>query len=335
MAEPQSGLIDLPIGSLAAQGRILIIARSFFRTGSPSFCFGILVAFFSLQPETAPAALIGISGAAGTQSILYEIDSTTGDATLIGDTGLANITGIAFQPNTGLLLAHQNNRLTDNGNLYRLDLTTAAATLIGSTGITASDIAFAADGSLFAWMELHDGTQFSSEIDDLVSIDLTTAAVTRIGEAGTFTNRTGLAFDSSGTLFLKSGDLDATDPTPTGDLYTVNPITGAATALQALNGHPSNALAFDENDVAFTVQRRMGGAFLQTIDILTGEVTDIGQINASNPNISAIAFTAAAVPEPSTYGLFALLVAVVLYRQRRSGGAKLVGLFPRNGNQPN
>jgi PEP-CTERM motif len=96
-------------------------------------------------------------------------------------------------------------------------------------------------------------------------------------------------------------------------------------------------LDFDQNNVAYTVERKLElqpnnslryiGTFLQTIDITTGAVTEIGVIRTADgslPQISAIAFTSVqitAVPEPSScllLGLMSLGTTVILARRRQT-----------------
>ena len=303
----------------------------------------ILVLILSIS-ATVNADLIAISGAGQTDSILYKIDPTTGAATQLGDTGLNHFTGLAVHPTSGVLFGHRNLRFTDLGELYTLNIGTAFPTFIGTTGISASDLTFADDGTLYGWMELHDG-RFGMDVDDLVTFSQSTGVVTRVGEAGSDSNRSGLAFDSNGALHLKVGAVSQADGMPR--MFTVNPATGVTTSGQALTGNPTNTLDFDENDVAYSVERRFDvsnaylGTFLQTIDIQTGVVTDVARIQTSaniSPHISAIAFTSfevSAVPEPSTYALFSCVMLGMIGVLGRREMARRQALFPLPQNRRN
>jgi hypothetical protein len=61
----------------------------------------------------------------GSDSILYSIDTTTGAAAIVGDTGVGSISGLVFIK--GKLYA-------TSTNLYTLDLKTGKATLVANTG---------------------------------------------------------------------------------------------------------------------------------------------------------------------------------------------------------
>ncbi|MGB7329447.1 MAG: PEP-CTERM sorting domain-containing protein [Rubripirellula sp.] len=255
-------------------------------------------------------------------SALYRLDIATGTATKIGETGLKHVTGIAVQPTTGLLFAHRHDRSTGVGELYRLDLQTAAPTLIGTTGIQVPDITFGPDGKLYGWMELGSANFFNTDVDDLVTFDLNTGAVTRVSDSGIFTNQTGLAFSPSGSLFLKSGDIDGSKPQAdrVGHLYQINPLTGVGTSVIALDANPHNALEFDASGQAYTLSRGDTGTMLQSIDFTTGHVTDLNVFDVEG--ITAIAFVTA-VPEPSSLVLMSTVsVGLLMFRRRRTSSVE-------------
>ncbi|WP_186776485.1 PEP-CTERM sorting domain-containing protein [Rubripirellula reticaptiva] len=266
------------------------------------------------------AELIAVTGGPQVDynSALYRLDIATGTATKIGETGLKHVTGIAVEPTTGLLFAHRNDDITGVGELYRLDLQTASPTLIGTTGVRVPDISFGPDGNLYGWMEFGSENFFKEEVDDLVTFDLNNGSVTRVGESGIFTNQTGLAFAPNGSLFLKSGDIDASKPQAdrVGHLYQIDPVTGVGTSIIALDAQPHNGLDFDASGQAYTFSRGNSGTLLQTIDFTTGHVTDLDVFDVQG--ITAIAFVTA-VPEPSSLILISTVsVGLVMFRRRRS-----------------
>ncbi len=110
----------------------------------------------------------------GTASSLYTIDPTTGGATLVGSTGLTEVTGIAAHPTTNELYAWSNG----TQSLYTIDPATAAATPVGAGGSFTQipDIDFNSTGELYGWAEYG-----GSASDDLVSIDIVTGASTLVG----------------------------------------------------------------------------------------------------------------------------------------------------------
>lgn len=289
---------------------------------------------FLIQPSHA--AMVAISGVGAETSVLYELDPATGNVLrVIGDTGLTNIKAIAFNPVNGLLFAHRNEPALDAGSLYVLDFSTAAPSYIGDTHISTSSITFDDQGTLFGWLEFHDGTH-PIELDTLVTIDQFADAtmqvgVTARGPSPVNTNQSGLAFDSRGVLHLKSGNLNASGAGPSGpgQLYTLDPQTGAATVGAQLDPAPQNVLAFDHNDIAYTISRtgttpsnkRGTGSILQTIDIATGSLSAgnaIRQNGVDIPGITSVAFTpVTAIPEPSVFTLCSLLTIACCNRRRR------------------
>ena len=302
------------------------------RTRMAAFLFLAALCFV----QSTFATMVAISGVGSETSVLYEVDPATGEVIRnIGDTGLTNIKAIAFNPTNGLLFAHRNEPTLDSGSLYTLDITSARPTFIGDTHISASSITFDNRGTLFGWLEFHDGTH-SIELDSLVTIDQFADAqmqvgVTARGLSPVNTNQSGLSFDNHGVLHLKSGDLDASGQGPSGpgQLYTLDPATGAATVGAALDPAPQNVLAFDPNNVAYTVSRigtapsnkRGTGSILQTIDIETGSLSAGQPIRfngADIPGITSVAFRpVTAIPEPSSCVLCSLFAVLCCNRRRR------------------
>lgn len=258
--------------------------------------------FCLLHICSARAALYAISGTGNTNviSTLYEIDPNTGSVIqTIGSTGLSHFTSLAVHPITGELYAHQSQPATNNGSLYRLDPNTGIPSLVGHTHVTISDLSFNSLGELFGWMEFHDPATsgFANEIADrLVQLDTQDGDVSIVADFGLFPFTTGLAFDSSDSLFLKNANI----------IHQLNPLDATETIIAAMNVLPANVLAFGPQDVAYTVERTQEAeSVLQTIELSTGEVTNVGNINISGEGvfgITALAF-AFMIPEPTTLTL--------------------------------
>jgi hypothetical protein len=272
------------------------------------------------------------SAGVGNLSTLYTVDTATAAATKIGDvmvgtTQLSHMTGLDFNPVTGVLYGVTSKSGTTNGGLYTIDRNTGAATLIGTHNLNVPDISFKSNGALYAI----DGAN-----NDLWTFNLTTGAPSLIGPlTNTNSANGGIAFNSAGTLYLKS----------TQDFYTVNQTSGVATlaGLPIINSNSNNALAFSPTTgLAYTIEREGTGATAGTnlykmdlVNLNNGSVDSIeinaartfGGINldgANVPYISALAFGAAPilvpVPEPNGFmtGLLCLGVVAALRRRRRS-----------------
>ncbi|QDV62660.1 NHL repeat-containing protein [Crateriforma conspicua] len=304
-------------------------------------CLGLVCAL-SASP-TALADLIGITGgkvlvdgkARDLSSVLYRIDAATGMATMIGPTGFQNVGALAVHPLTGRIYAHRNDRTAQvGGQLLELDAVNGQAMLIGDTQIGVPDMTFDSSGNLYAWLQQGSFAGLGSLSRQLVRLDTSTAAVTPMQPSGLNVNQVGLAFAPDGTLYMKSGDPDASQPIPDqrGALFTLDASTGLGTFQTWLSGEPANALTFGPGGRAFTVDRNTGESVLQTIDLQTGELTTIGSIRDASTGdllqITSIA-GATAVPEPQTWG-FILVMSASLFRSRRNR-QNVASRLPRRG----
>jgi uncharacterized repeat protein (TIGR01451 family) len=206
---------------------------------------------------------------------LLELDPATGAVVrTIGETGFG-LTGLALNPRTGELFGTTAQAGVGNFSrqLIRINRSTGAGTVVGPIepgGGGIADLAFREDGTLFGWSE---------NTDDLITINTTTGAGTVVGNAGISTRGSGLAFSSTGTLFLAGNNAN-------GALRTVNPATGLTTVGPTLNGaplpsQPINAASFHPDGTLFGVNNAIaittgGTTHLVTINTANGQVTNRG-----------------------------------------------------------
>lgn len=160
---------------------------------------------------------------------IYTIDVTSSTVTLIGNTGLNQLGGLAFDNNGVLYGADEGSG--GPSSLYTINTTNAAATLIGGlSGVFGVDaLAFDSSNTLYggAWTGV--GTLITIDTSD-ASID---SMLTMSGSGNSFV--AGLAFDAAGVLFGSRGNAFG----HTEDLITINTTTGAHTAI----GSASNVIS--------------------------------------------------------------------------------------------
>src|SRR5438270_9303205 len=115
-----------------------------------------VVSSFALSVR-AEAALFGAT-ASGTSGELYTLDPATGavvqDIGPLNDSASTNypITGLAFNPYTGVLYGSTGTKASPPGELVSIDPATALVTVIGSFNLadgTLSDLAFDNAGNLY------------------------------------------------------------------------------------------------------------------------------------------------------------------------------------------
>lgn len=106
---------------------------------------------------------------------LYMLNLETGEITLIGNTGLARIAGLAVNPLDGQLWA-----APSNDTVYKIDKTNGEATLIGSTGFSqTTSLSFDSQGKLFGL------SGFAlSKVTDMILIDTETGTAKLVGSTG-------------------------------------------------------------------------------------------------------------------------------------------------------
>jgi outer membrane protein assembly factor BamB len=230
-----------------------------------SFSFAVIAFFAVAIVRSAEADTILYGSTGGTDGRLYQIDVTTQMVTFIGSTGFERIGGIAFNAN-GVLYGVSGGS-ANQGTLLTINLTNGAATVIGLL----SDPNAAVDGLRFNSQGVLYGSSFnnSTSVGELLTIDPSNANVlsslTLSGSGNSYC--AGIAFDALDVLYGSRGnssgraeDLDLINrntgvltpiggmeavisdivfsgdgtlygSSPTGNLYSINPMTGAKTLL--------------------------------------------------------------------------------------------------------
>ena len=197
---------------------------------------------------------------------LWLIDVTTQGAFLIGDTGFDRLAGIAFD-STGTLYGVSGGSTHPPSTLLTIDPTNGQATVIGLISDTVQGV----DGLRFNSQGVLYGVSWDNTVSvgKLLTIDPSNGDVltslTLVGSGDSFCS--GIAFDPLDVLYGSRGnsggrteDIDLIDPVtgvltplgpleatisdvafapdgtlyasrPTGDLYSIDPITGAKTLL--------------------------------------------------------------------------------------------------------
>src|SRR6267143_664936 len=248
--------------------------------------FALLLAATTAEAQTRNILFGAVGG--GTLSDLFILNPANGSVIAdLGPTGFS-ITGLRFDPTTGILYGSTANVGPSRGSLITLNPITGTGTLVGSFGIanhTMADITFTKNGTLYGWAE--------PQRDDLHIINKATGAATDVGNAGISTFGSGLSANSKDVLYY-------TGSGGTGPLRIIDKATGLPTTVATLSGAPLgngpiNALAFNSADVLYGVQGTLGGAtHLITINTVTGVITDLG---TSLNGLDALAFLFSNDPE--------------------------------------
>ncbi|MDP6467641.1 MAG: Calx-beta domain-containing protein, partial [Pirellulaceae bacterium] len=209
---------------------------------------------------------------------LFTIDTTSGNATLVGSSGLPgndSISGLTFD-NTGTLYGVDG--VADK--LVTFNTSTGAATVVGSIGFDLHDGGLAFD-PISTTFYLSD-----SNTELLYTVNPTTGAATSVGSLG-FDEVGGLEFETT------TGTLYGTDDI-TNQFLTINTATGAATAVGSLgvDTHRSG-LAF-EPSTGTLYMVDSGTETLHTVNTSTGAATSVGPLIATG--IAGAAFEATNSP---------------------------------------
>lgn len=160
------------------------------RRFNPVLLLGVVLAVATSLPALAVPMLYGVTGSSDSQSSRYTIGSVTGATTLVGATGTSHVTGIDFDPTSGILYGVRSDIFgTGATELLTLDIATGAATVVGTTGQQIPDITITPSGVLRGWSEI-DSTL--NTFDNPVEINTATGA-TSLAASGLSTSSTGVA----------------------------------------------------------------------------------------------------------------------------------------------
>jgi len=204
-------------------------------------------------------------GYAGTMEWV-SIDPTTGAGTVVGNTRVPGISGLAIDSTGRVFGAGATARFDDN-MLYRIDVSTGAVVAIGDTGLGCLQaMAFNASDDLYAI-----GT-CSQPFASLYTVDTDTGIPTLIALVSPFV---GLSFDpTSGVLYA----VQWSQGLGIDNLYTVNTVTGASSFIGSFGlGIGIGDIYFDSAGNLFGV---IGGGAgpnsFVSINKTTGAATVIG-----------------------------------------------------------
>jgi Ca2+-binding RTX toxin-like protein len=269
--------------------------------------FSLLLAQLVMAAAPASAQAVGdelyaADGAGGNpNTTLYKVNPATGARSqTIGEIGFS-VTGLAFDPTSGVLYGSTTSQDDEPGSLIRINVTTGAGTLVGAAGtriITGCntgthDLTFTTDGQLWGWT-------FCSPGGDLVQINKATGVGTIVGDSGLSTWGNGLSADpDDNTLWLTPRGAGG----GFGEYYTVNRTTGAVTSQGTLDGDDDgsiNSLAWTcDGETLFGTHQFDFGAptprELITINTATDSVKSIGDADQEQ---DAIAWKCAPPPPP-------------------------------------
>ncbi len=244
--------------------------------------------------------LYGANGAIGNaDTSLYILNPANGDVVQdVGGIGFA-VTGLAFDPTTGILYGSTSKQSVSPNSLVTINLGTGAGTLVGPFNISFNDV----DQTLADLTFTPGGTLYGSATQngDLYTVNTATGAATLVGASGLppFNKGNALASDPSAALFF-AGDKDGSN----GSLYSVNSGTGVATAMALLTGAPGDvndsipAIAFDDDGVLYASildttsasGENLGTSYLVTIDTSTTSTGVVSTLGQTVDRLDAIAF---------------------------------------------
>jgi uncharacterized repeat protein (TIGR01451 family) len=257
---------------------------------------------FAGTPPSCPQPLYGAAhiGPSG-PSLFYSIDPDTGEASLIGPTGLLRVSAMDFLPD-GTLIAF--GREFDDGNgLFQIDPCTglAGANIAGEEFINPGDASVRnADGALFAVTSTFESSSLW-EVDPVAGTPDFIDDIL-IGGEGNVAKPVALSFDSEDVLTLIAGFgppcFDGVGP----EIFAVNETTGDATfeAVLAITGFPEgfepicprlNALDIAGTTAYASIVSGFEGSgdnFLATGDT-TGEVPVASILGPTQPGLDALA----------------------------------------------
>ncbi|WP_322539207.1 PEPxxWA-CTERM sorting domain-containing protein [Sphingomonas sanguinis] len=230
---------------------------------------------------TASAASAGTIIINDSNGGLVSYDTTTKASTVLAKSGCPTLFDIAMNAGGDLFGV-------DGGTLYKLS-TTGVATALGSLGKFVNGLVFGSDGILYG-----------SGDNNLYKLNTSTGQASLIGATGQ---------QSSGDLAFFKGQLYLASDA---GLAMVNPLTGAS---QLIGGAAGIYGLASTADTLFGVKDNA----IYTIDPTTGNATWTAAY--TNGNAYGAASKPVSVPEPATWAMMLLGLALAGYAVRRRQGA--------------
>jgi len=186
---------------------------------TPIGATGVNVNFGDLAPSPTPGLAYMVDGRQSgdiVNSSLYTLNLTTGAATLVGSTGVPDMFGLAYDPNTSTIFGTTYSEGVVG--LYSVNASTGAATFIGPTSISNSTREIDA---LTYNTATHSLVGISAGFSSLYTIDETTGALTLLASlqpSGLSANHNigDIAYDAANNRYYSEdvqGRLYVTDPT--------------------------------------------------------------------------------------------------------------------------
>jgi DNA-binding beta-propeller fold protein YncE len=272
----------------------------------------------------AKAALLATEWA--NSSNLYSVNTTTGTATLIGNTGLSNLIGLVVDVDSTVYTISEE----PNSRLWTLNPTTGAASLIGNLGFNLQEGDMTVD-PITGNMYVADGWG-----DNLYIVNKNTATASLVGSFGAVgRDISGLQFIGS-TLYgiaHRDGAVDA--------LVTINKLTGTASFVGETGTNFGVISAFGRDPatgkvlIAGPLSDFGSNNQLFEINLTSGAATLVGPLTGMSASISGFSTSGDPVilnpvPEPTTAGLIGgtlLVLGVKLLRKRTTRVKQVVNIF--------
>jgi len=273
-----------------------------------AFASLMLVAAMSAVAQTS--VLYATDGSRCTPSTLYELNPADGSiVSTIGPTGVSGMNGLAAHPVTGVMYGITTGGAGCTANLYTVNLATGAASLIGPLGVPGGkpDATFSPSGVLYS---------YSTSNRFIYTVDLATGAATAVGDTGVPTFDISLTFDE-GTLVMTTGDTVYSVSTATG-LATAGPALGIVPSdsnMSTTDPQTCQVYLGDRDGAStgelYTLNPASGAMALLGSNTI-GQMSAIEMVGVPGP-----CGERTPVPTMSTYGLVLTMLGLLLVAARR------------------
>jgi len=176
-------------------------------------------------------------------SDLFRINAMTGEALLVGNTGLANLDALTFDGNDVL---YGIDASSPDYSLYIIDTKTGATTLIGSTGDYFVGLAYdSTDSTLWAATG-----ENAVDPDAIHKINPRTGVATKVGTTGLGGTTADIIFDHEGNLFGIKGGAQST-----GVLISINKTSGEGTGVGSIGFRDVSGLTIAPGEIQTIVDQ--------------------------------------------------------------------------------